>query len=332
MKFLVVDDDPLVLDLVTLVLQQEGHKTIHTARSGVEALDLLRTYTGIYDVLVLDISMPEMNGIALCHHIRHLPGYKNTPIIMLTANSDSISIEKAFAAGANDYITKPFDVKSIGGRIQIARRMMDEHQISYAADQDYFSEPGKIGEHEFGVSDPIRITGMEQHTDTFSLGNYLLQLAKKRVNETYVFAAQIDDFTSIYENSDSQTLLVTISEVWRAISSAADDNRLLGAYFGSGVFMCIATSDIQDLWNKMEHDVVAILQRSERLKKIGASTDIPLIVGRPVKPNASKTKRVRPSFNRAISLLEKRKGVSESPLDDTSGPRTTTLRPRDFPR
>jgi CheY-like chemotaxis protein len=105
MRFLVVDDDPIVLKLIPMVLRQEGHEDIRVASTGMAALGILSNAIDPFDAILLDIEMPEMNGIDVCARIRQMPGYRSIPIIMLTARSDTGSIESAFSAGANDYIT-----------------------------------------------------------------------------------------------------------------------------------------------------------------------------------------------------------------------------------
>jgi len=235
-----------------------------------------------------------------------MPLYSETPIIMLTARTDTCSIESAFAAGANDYITKPFDIKSIGTRIQIAERMMSEacKVVSYTSLIQNLPEP--FGTHEFNVDDPVRISGLKQHTDPFSLGNYLSQLARKKVDESSVFALKINAFEALYDDVSCKDTLLVISELSNAIASAADDNRLLNAYVGSGTFMCIAKDDLLGSWLAMEDSIDTYLRRSELLRGTGIVVNISVTVGRPFRPNASKTKRVRPTFDRAISLLDKR--------------------------
>lgn len=306
MKILVVDDDPVILDLLPTVLRQEGHHDISVAASGDGALDILSCSEEIFDVLILDIMMPGMDGIELCTNIREMQSYINTPIIMLTARSDTCSIESAFAAGANDYITKPFDIKSIGSRIQIAERMMNEtcKIVRYSSLIKPLPEP--FGTHEFDVGDPVRISGLKQHTDPFSLGNYLSQLARKKVDQTSVFALKINAFEAHYDYFSSKELLLIISELSNAIAIAADNKRLLNACVGSGIFICIATDDVLGTWLAMEERIDTYLKQSELLRGADLSVDVTVTLGRPFRPNASKTKRVRPTFDRAVSLLSKR--------------------------
>lgn len=304
MRILAVDDDPLILDLVSMVLKQQGHDDICTAGSSSEALTMLGQPYEAYDVLILDIDMPEMDGVALCRRIRQLPAYQSTPIIMLTAKSDAYSIEQAFGAGANDYITKPFDVKDIGTRLEIAKRMMWESRKTFMLGSGPMLGDSELG--EFGIDDPVRITGLYQHTDTFSLGNYLSQLARRRVDESSVFAAKINSFEDIFATCSTEDLLLVLAETSKAISLAAQNKRLLNAYMGSGIFMCIATDDVRNAWPGMEDRVDGFLKSSRRLRTADMAIDVSVTIGRPFRPIASKTKRVRQTFDRAVSVLERR--------------------------
>jgi len=305
MGILIVDDDPIILDLLPAILRREGHTDIRVAASGSAAIDILMCPENRFDILIFDIAMPEMDGIALCREVRKMPAYCTTPIIMLTAKSDKLSVEGAFVAGANDYITKPFDVKSIGLRIQIAERMIRETCQTHRR-----VGLGNDLSTNIDIKDPVKISGLMQHTDPFSLGNYLSQLARKKVDETSVFAARINAVQSLYEIFSNSDFLLIVSEVSNAISIAAEDNRLLSAYNGSGTFLCITTDDILGIWLTMEQRVDDNIKHSAILRSAGIDVGITVTMGRPFRPNASKTKRVRPTFERAIFQLDRRVKVS----------------------
>lgn len=303
MNFLVIDDDPIVLELVSMLLRQEGHTDIGVASSGVAALDILAHSTDPFDVLLLDIEMPEMNGIEVCAAIRQMPAYRRTPIIMLTALSDTASIESAFSAGANDYITKPFSISSIAARTKIAKRMMGESCKSFTYQSLLDTLPGTFGMHDFDFGEPVVISDLCQHTDPFSLGNYLSQLAQRRIVETSAFAVNIDNFDLLHDELSGREMLLTIAEVSYAISTVTADKRLLNAYFGSGTFMCIANGDLADGWSEVETCINAILSP---IRETPFLNRISVTMGRPLRPYLSKTKRVRRTFDRAKSQVDRR--------------------------
>jgi len=103
-RILIVDDDELVLMALNELLKPEGYE-VHAVSSGAEALE--RLDQDGYDLLMLDIIMPEMDGFELCKKIRAKENYKETPIIFLTAKSREEDRAMGLEAGANLFLSKP---------------------------------------------------------------------------------------------------------------------------------------------------------------------------------------------------------------------------------
>lgn len=103
-RILIVDDDEMVLVALGELLQPEGYevKTVPGAREALEALE-----QDGFDLLILDIIMPEMSGIELCKRIRATEGYGDTPIVFLTAKSSDEDRVQSLAAGADHFLSKP---------------------------------------------------------------------------------------------------------------------------------------------------------------------------------------------------------------------------------
>ncbi|MFJ5382035.1 response regulator [Cupriavidus sp. CER94] len=110
-KLLLVEDDARNIFALSKVIEPLG-ATVEIARSGREALDLLNRMDGI-DLVLMDIMMPEMDGITAMRHIRQMPQYARLPIIALTAKAMQSDREACLQAGANDYIAKPIDVDKL---------------------------------------------------------------------------------------------------------------------------------------------------------------------------------------------------------------------------
>lgn len=124
-NILAVDDDPDVLYLLQTILTQSGYKNISVCLSANKALSMMQEHRVIYDCLIFDIQMPDMDGIELCRKVRALAKfketpYKFTPIIMLTAMTRLSFMKRAFSAGATDYITKPFEINELVARVRTA--------------------------------------------------------------------------------------------------------------------------------------------------------------------------------------------------------------------
>ncbi|TYP74007.1 response regulator transcription factor [Paenibacillus methanolicus] len=109
---LIADDDAHVRALLRRVLTREGYR-LTEARDGEEAASMLRQQR--FDLAVLDVMMPRMDGLALCEHIREL---YDLPIIMLTAKDQLSDKEQAFLRGTDDYVTKPFEPEELLFRIK----------------------------------------------------------------------------------------------------------------------------------------------------------------------------------------------------------------------
>lgn len=103
-RILCVDDDELVLLAVEELLLTEGYEVV-SATSGTKALELLKDQE--FDMMILDIIMPGMNGYELCENIRKIDRFSETPIIMLTAMSGEEDRKRGMEAGATVYIPKP---------------------------------------------------------------------------------------------------------------------------------------------------------------------------------------------------------------------------------
>ena len=101
---LIVDDDDLVRQILFEKVQQDGYQ-VRTARNGEEAIVIYQEIQP--DLVLMDGVMPEMDGFECCQHLQHLPGGDLTPVLMITGLDDSASLDRAYAVGAADYITKP---------------------------------------------------------------------------------------------------------------------------------------------------------------------------------------------------------------------------------
>ena len=121
-KILLVDDDPDILEFLSYNIKQDGYK-IETAENGIEALEKLKFFKP--DLIILDVMMPEMDGIETCEKIRKQPEFNNVIITFLTARSEDYSQIAGFDSGADDYITKPIRPKLLMSKIKSLLRRKD---------------------------------------------------------------------------------------------------------------------------------------------------------------------------------------------------------------
>ena len=117
MKILVVDDEKVLVKGIKFNLESEGYQ-VDVGYDGQDAVDMARGSS--YDIILLDLMMPKIDGLQACMRIRE---FSNVPIIMLTARSEDADKLVGFESGADDYITKPFNILELKARIRaLARR------------------------------------------------------------------------------------------------------------------------------------------------------------------------------------------------------------------
>jgi len=105
-KILLVDDQPLIRKIVRDILAQLGYMNIEEAENGQDALEKLKAKK--FDLIFLDWNMPVMQGIDVLRELRKMPAYKDTPVIMLTAEAEKEKVITAIQEGVTNYIVKPF--------------------------------------------------------------------------------------------------------------------------------------------------------------------------------------------------------------------------------
>ncbi|PFN07480.1 MULTISPECIES: response regulator transcription factor [Bacillus cereus group] len=123
MNILLVDDEPRMLELLTLYLTPRGYNCI-SATSGQEAISYIEKQS--FKFILLDIMMPEMDGWETCRKIR---SFSNVPIIMVTARDQTIDVVQGLKIGADDYITKPFHEDELLARIEAVLRRSNQHEL-----------------------------------------------------------------------------------------------------------------------------------------------------------------------------------------------------------
>lgn len=145
-KILLVDDEPDILEIVGYNLSQEGYK-ISTASNGKEAVEMAKKE--LPHLIILDVMMPEMDGIEACELIRKLPKMEQVIIAFLTARSEDYSQVAGFDAGADDYITKPIKPKVLVSKVKaLLRRLKATESIN---SQTLHVGPIEINREEYKI-------------------------------------------------------------------------------------------------------------------------------------------------------------------------------------
>jgi DNA-binding response OmpR family regulator len=150
-KILVVEDEQDILQLIKLYLEKEGFRTI-TAMSGTEGLKQVKEEKP--DLIVLDLMLPEVDGLEVCKRLRSGPDTAMLPIIMLTAKAEESDTVIGLELGADDYVTKPFSPKALVARVKALLRRLDRTpangaSLSYGSlTMDLVRHEVSLGKHE----------------------------------------------------------------------------------------------------------------------------------------------------------------------------------------
>jgi len=132
-KILLVDDEPDIIEFLGYNLKKEGYD-VSTTTNGREAIELAKKIKP--DLIILDVMMPEMDGIETCHEIRAIDDLKNTLITFLSARGEDYSQVAGFDAGADDYITKPIKPRLLVSRVKAILRRKSGEDEAIAVEQE----------------------------------------------------------------------------------------------------------------------------------------------------------------------------------------------------
>jgi len=210
-KILVIDDEKNIRELIKFNLEAEDYKVI-IAATGKEGLELI---DNSFDLIVLDLMLPEVDGLTVCKKIRNNENYSFIPIIMLTAKSEEVDKILGLEIGADDYITKPFSPRELLARIKAIFRRVDE-QEQRKKEKNSQKEIIKVGNLELDQDrhearkngDPLKLTPKE-----FELFKYLL-FNKNRVLTRDVLLEKIWGYTY---SGDTRTVDVHIRRLRKKI-------------------------------------------------------------------------------------------------------------------
>jgi CheY-like chemotaxis protein len=286
MKILAVDDDPIILSLLEAFFGSFKKHDVTMAASGTEALQLI-TAAGadVFDCFMLDIQMPEMSGIELTSRIRKLPNYSDTPIIMLTVMSQKKYIDDAFAAGATDYATKPFEVRDLNARIGMAEALVLARKANpfWNRNAPDFGDAAADPAHKAMLHEALAINDVDNVIDCVAMENYLTQLSRVALFGSTVFAftiRQIADYHAELSGYDFHGMIEDAAEV---ISDCLAKRQNLITYAGNGTFVCVVESGYSPDMNELMDTVNIAFSRTEVYRSGGERLHPRVSAGRAIR-------------------------------------------------
>ena len=238
MKILAVDDDEIVLRLLSGMLTRAGYSGVRTCTSPQTALDIVRREATPFDCFLLDIQMPGMNGIELCQEIRRMPAYRSTPILMLTALSEKAYVDSAFSAGATDYMTKPFDATTVAMRLGLASQLAAERKtISDNAEiiDSFIDVLEQTTRHDLGEA--IDLGKMDGLLSYPAFENYLYQSGRSVMFLATVFAVKVRKAEMWHQKLPPLEFKDLLRQSASEIISPLEDHGIFLTYRGSGEFV-----------------------------------------------------------------------------------------------
>jgi len=282
MRILAVDDDEIALELLSAALKSAGYHDVSVAVSGRFALEAIAAASRPFDCFLLDIQMPGMDGVELCGRIRSLAQYRSSPILMITAMSDRSFVDEAFAAGAMDYVNKPFDPLELGVRLRIADTIVRERRISnkkiFAA-TNREDQPDLVP--EFALGDAIEITGVPRMVGKLAMENYLLQLSRGRVFQSSAVAFAIENFEAIFARATPTEMSDILTDVAEAIARCLKRTSYLMTYNGFGEFVCVTKRSDPILSEELESSISWSIEEMHVTYANGAPCDVSIVMGHP---------------------------------------------------
>ena len=213
-RILLVDDEPLILKGLKYTLEQDGYET-DTAVDGQEALD--KFFSGVYDLVLLDVMLPKVDGLSVCQRIRET---SSVPIIMLTAKGEDMDKILGLEYGADDYMTKPFSPTELMAHLRALTRRQGEVEFETLR---AFNLTLDLTEREFvSESSSIPLSAKE-----FALARVLMSNAGKTVPKATI-VDRVWGTTGVTEDNNVEAYVSFLRKKLRFLEANAHIETIRG--------------------------------------------------------------------------------------------------------
>lgn len=223
-KILLVDDEKDITDLIEEVLKGDGFRNIRKAYNGREAVNLCKCFEP--DVVILDIMLPDLDGIEVCKQIR---SFSYCSILFLSYKNDDIDKILGLSNGGDDYITKPFSPREISFRVQAQLRRQRYCACTSKANHMVYTAGGLSvdmeSNHAYNSGKELNLTGRE-----FLLLSFLVQNKNKIISKERLYEQIWGEYSSICDN----TIMVHIRHLREKIETNPSEPKQLITIKGLG--------------------------------------------------------------------------------------------------
>jgi two-component system, cell cycle response regulator len=225
LKILIAEDETVSRRVLKTTLESWGHE-VTEARDGAVAWQILQSGESP-KLAILDLTMPEMDGITVCRHVRQQQHGPPAYIILLTSKSSKSDIVMGLEAGADDYVTKPFDSDELHARVKVGMRMV-ELQLSLA---QRVAELEQAQETLRNLSLTDELTGLYNRRGFFALADQYLKTARRAKREVSLVYIDMDDLKVIndtFGHREGSRALQEIADVLRSTFRSSDIMARIG--------------------------------------------------------------------------------------------------------
>jgi adenylate cyclase len=246
---LVVDDDAVSRTMLTHLLEQEGHR-VDTAADGRQALE--RLHADPFDVALLDVLMPELDGYEVLAHMKDDDVLRHVPVLMITALDDVRSAVRCIEMGADDYLLKPFDPVVLQARVKasLTRKRLHDLEVEHLAEMARMNRrlEARIEEQ---MAELVR-TGELKRFLPQAVADKLLAgdlRADERLSRRKITALLADmvGFTDLSESLEPEELAEVVNEYLREMAAlAVSHNGTLVDFAGDGVFVVFGAPAVSE--------------------------------------------------------------------------------------
>jgi class 3 adenylate cyclase len=237
---LVVDDDPVIRSMLTASLEASGHE-VTTAKDGSEALELVRAEG--FDVILLDVLMPGMNGDQVLEHLKDDPKLRHVPVVMVTSLDDVGSAVRCIELGADDYLPKPIDPVLLGARINagLMKKRLHDLQLEHVEEVDRLNRrlEARVEEQmaELVRTGELKRFMPQQIAEGLMAGQLSADDGFERRKVTLLFADMVG-FTDLSDKLEPEELAEVLNEYLREMTAVAvSQGGTLDNYIGDGLMV-----------------------------------------------------------------------------------------------